>query len=615
MQEPEPAEAPLRNEVVQNSGEVTGSIPLHPEAPIAQANVRRRRLAGEQAAAVEALGTSLGPEISLGGPVMAEGRLGDPSLGERVSDAAGQSVGQQESAPDEGEETGGVGGLQEGGEHDWDGVGGDGPIGGARRWGLISGARRGQRRSRKSGERGPVSDSLTSAGGPPDFAGAEGPVRQSKQGPPGVGQDVRGKNKSLAEIEKLPDDSAGQAEGSVFTEEKQCAECRTTKYSKRRRWPQGSPGREQEGGKRKPKRALFNEPERPRKKRHASAAEAEVYGVPLDSTLVNRRVEIWWPLDERYYAGRVTQFVSGNKRHEVLQILYDDGDLETVKFAKERWKLVEEEDKNESGEKSKVEEEGSQKTEYFRGEAEGEGEPNGQGRNNEVTALAQTVLGPGHAVASSKRIKVTPKRPRENGQTTAGTKKKKSRRGEGDRGGPPKSAGSAGGEAKLVTFTDGGGGDTLGPGPVGPPPAEHLEILRHIFEMTSEMERDGCSSGGTVGGQRPRSGKGAGERENGEVEAVARATEKRLGAAEREAAGGEAGPETLSSEELPSASLRVESVIESGKIRIPMCTGREITSRRRKCTSRPPIAPTAPDMKRPAQFFRVQRIFGSFLKK
>ncbi|EMS45215.1 Sister chromatid cohesion protein PDS5-like protein B [Triticum urartu] len=54
--------------------------------------------------------------------------------------------------------------------------------------------------------------------------------------------------------------------------------------------------------------------------------------------LVGRRIKVWWPLDKEFYPGVVKSYDSAKKLHTVL---YDDGDMEQLNMAKEKWKMIE----------------------------------------------------------------------------------------------------------------------------------------------------------------------------------------------------------------------------------------------------------------------------------
>ncbi|AQK83804.1 binding, partial [Zea mays] len=57
--------------------------------------------------------------------------------------------------------------------------------------------------------------------------------------------------------------------------------------------------------------------------------------------LVGHRIKVWWPLDKRFYEGAVQSYDSSKKKHRVL---YDDGDVEVLNLAKEKWILIESND-------------------------------------------------------------------------------------------------------------------------------------------------------------------------------------------------------------------------------------------------------------------------------
>lgn len=55
--------------------------------------------------------------------------------------------------------------------------------------------------------------------------------------------------------------------------------------------------------------------------------------------LVGSKIEVWWPADKKFYKGVVESFDSVKTKHKIV---YDDGDVEILKLAKEKWKLIEE---------------------------------------------------------------------------------------------------------------------------------------------------------------------------------------------------------------------------------------------------------------------------------
>ncbi|KAL9237009.1 hypothetical protein vseg_011602 [Gypsophila vaccaria] len=67
----------------------------------------------------------------------------------------------------------------------------------------------------------------------------------------------------------------------------------------------------------------------------AKCASKEAAGHTTD--LIDCRINIWWPLDKRFYKGVVKSYDPDRKKHVVL---YDDGDVEVLRLDKERWELV-----------------------------------------------------------------------------------------------------------------------------------------------------------------------------------------------------------------------------------------------------------------------------------
>ncbi|KAJ0240559.1 Uncharacterized protein HA466_0221710 [Hirschfeldia incana] len=54
--------------------------------------------------------------------------------------------------------------------------------------------------------------------------------------------------------------------------------------------------------------------------------------------LIGCRIEVWWPMDKRFYEGTVKSYDSTKKKHVIL---YEDGDVEVLRLDKEQWELVE----------------------------------------------------------------------------------------------------------------------------------------------------------------------------------------------------------------------------------------------------------------------------------
>ncbi|ESQ39921.1 hypothetical protein EUTSA_v10000739mg [Eutrema salsugineum] len=54
--------------------------------------------------------------------------------------------------------------------------------------------------------------------------------------------------------------------------------------------------------------------------------------------LIGCRIEVWWPMDKRFYEGTVKSYDSTKQKHVIL---YEDGDVEVLRLDKERWELIE----------------------------------------------------------------------------------------------------------------------------------------------------------------------------------------------------------------------------------------------------------------------------------
>lgn len=54
--------------------------------------------------------------------------------------------------------------------------------------------------------------------------------------------------------------------------------------------------------------------------------------------LIDCRIKVWWPMDKQFYEGVVKSYDPKARKHVVL---YDDGDVEVLRLARERWELVE----------------------------------------------------------------------------------------------------------------------------------------------------------------------------------------------------------------------------------------------------------------------------------
>ncbi|KAG7536034.1 Armadillo-type fold [Arabidopsis suecica] len=57
----------------------------------------------------------------------------------------------------------------------------------------------------------------------------------------------------------------------------------------------------------------------------------------VNDELIGCRIEVWWPMDKRFYEGTVKSYDSTKQRHVIL---YEDGDVEVLNLEKERWELI-----------------------------------------------------------------------------------------------------------------------------------------------------------------------------------------------------------------------------------------------------------------------------------
>ncbi|XP_009128992.1 sister chromatid cohesion protein PDS5 homolog A isoform X1 [Brassica rapa] len=53
--------------------------------------------------------------------------------------------------------------------------------------------------------------------------------------------------------------------------------------------------------------------------------------------LIGCKIDVWWPVDKRFYEGTVKSYDSTKQKHVIL---YEDGDVEVLRLDKERWELV-----------------------------------------------------------------------------------------------------------------------------------------------------------------------------------------------------------------------------------------------------------------------------------
>ncbi|XP_041998535.1 uncharacterized protein LOC121748320 isoform X2 [Salvia splendens] len=67
---------------------------------------------------------------------------------------------------------------------------------------------------------------------------------------------------------------------------------------------------------------------RPRKRAASGSVREEVVGC---------RIKVWWPLDQKFYKGKIMDFYDLTKTHKVT---YDDGEIEILDLTSERWELL-----------------------------------------------------------------------------------------------------------------------------------------------------------------------------------------------------------------------------------------------------------------------------------
>ncbi|TMX05362.1 hypothetical protein EJD97_023576 [Solanum chilense] len=80
------------------------------------------------------------------------------------------------------------------------------------------------------------------------------------------------------------------------------------------------------------------------KKKPSSGNDRVTETVQCDKSLVGRKIRVWWPLDELFYEGTVSNYDSSRKKFTVD---YTDGETEKLNLLKERWELVEDDNMSE----------------------------------------------------------------------------------------------------------------------------------------------------------------------------------------------------------------------------------------------------------------------------
>ncbi|KAK4365789.1 hypothetical protein RND71_013669 [Anisodus tanguticus] len=80
------------------------------------------------------------------------------------------------------------------------------------------------------------------------------------------------------------------------------------------------------------------------KKKRSSGKDRVTETVQCDENLIGKKIKVWWPLDNAYYEGIVSNFDSAKKKFTVN---YVDGDIEKINLSKERWQIVEDDNMSE----------------------------------------------------------------------------------------------------------------------------------------------------------------------------------------------------------------------------------------------------------------------------
>ncbi|KAL1537227.1 sister chromatid cohesion protein PDS5 B-like isoform X1 [Salvia divinorum] len=62
-----------------------------------------------------------------------------------------------------------------------------------------------------------------------------------------------------------------------------------------------------------------------------------------NSDLIGSRIKVWWPMDKQFYEGVIKSFDTHKKKHVIV---YEDGDVEVLQLDRERWELVENNNKS-----------------------------------------------------------------------------------------------------------------------------------------------------------------------------------------------------------------------------------------------------------------------------
>ena len=71
--------------------------------------------------------------------------------------------------------------------------------------------------------------------------------------------------------------------------------------------------------------------------KEASPTIQQASSLPLGKVSVNDRIAIYWPNDDEWYEGVITEYDSFKKQHKVN---YDDGQVESLNLANEKFKIL-----------------------------------------------------------------------------------------------------------------------------------------------------------------------------------------------------------------------------------------------------------------------------------
>ena len=64
----------------------------------------------------------------------------------------------------------------------------------------------------------------------------------------------------------------------------------------------------------------------------------------LSQVRVGTRVQVYWPDDDKYYPGRVTELIQTKNGPRLYKILYDDGDIETLDLSSQTFRVIDNEE-------------------------------------------------------------------------------------------------------------------------------------------------------------------------------------------------------------------------------------------------------------------------------